>query len=132
MLLHKGIERTPLFKTEESAHLVCPNIQLTVGQAFKSGITGNLFFTDISDFFFFNEFLILLTLISLPIFCCHAIIQVQDKHQTRSFSQQSSETGTTDQLQAEKIERDLQNITHQALFLILYRYTIQYRTLIVK
>lgn len=88
--------RCPKRSSQPTSH--APTFKLAVGQAFKSGITGNLFFTVLSDFFFFflPEFLSLLTWISLPIFCFHAIMQVQDKHQARSFSQPFSETGTTD------------------------------------
>lgn len=43
--------RCPKLSSQPTSH--APTFKLAVGQAFKNGITGNLFFTVWSDFFFF-------------------------------------------------------------------------------
>lgn len=48
VLLHRGKGRTPLLKTEQSAHLVCTSNQLDVGQDLKNLIPRNSFFRILS------------------------------------------------------------------------------------
>lgn len=36
VLLHRGMGRIPVLKPEQSAHLVCTNVQLDAGQDFRS------------------------------------------------------------------------------------------------
>lgn len=130
-----------------------------VGQDFKSLITGNSFFRILSGvwvvvswilgvclgvfFIWFgdyggwrgevcHEFLSLLPLFFLPIFCFHAIMQVQDQHQNLSLSSHEGQKPLISNSQAEKMVRDLSNLIYHVLFLVLYVDTMQPKILTVE